>query len=49
MQAPFVNDELIEAELEVINQEFEGGVRKNFNSLLEVTDDDRISETASNV
>ena len=34
VQAPFVNDELIEAELEVINQEFEGGIRKNFNSLL---------------
>ena len=34
VQAPFVNDELIEAELEVINQEFEGGVRKNFNLLL---------------
>ena len=44
VQAPFVNDELIEAELEVVNQEFEDGVRKNFNSLLEVTDDDKISE-----
>ena len=47
VQAPFVNDELIEAELEVISQEFTDGIRKNFNSLLEITDDDKISETAN--
>ncbi len=49
VQAPYVDDELIEAELEVINQEFTDGIRQNFNSLLEVTDDDKISETASHV
>ena len=36
VQAPFVDDELIEAELEVISQEFADGVRQNFNPLLEV-------------
>ncbi len=49
VQAPYVDDELIEVELEVINQEFADGIRKNFNSLLEVTDDDKISETANHV
>ena len=49
VQAPYVDDELIEAELEVINQEFANGVRQNFNSLLEVGDDDKISDTAVHV
>lgn len=44
MQAPYVDDELIEAELEVISQEFKDGIRQNFNSLLELTDDDKISQ-----
>ena len=44
VQAPFVNDELIEAELEVINQEFEDGIRKNFNSLLGTDTSGKISE-----
>ena len=34
VQAPYVDDELIEAELEVINQEFKDGIRKNFSQLL---------------
>ena len=34
VQTPYVDDELIEAELEVISQEFKDGVRQNFNPLL---------------
>ena len=49
VQAPFVDDEVIETELEAINQQFNDGVRKNFNSLLEVIEDDKISETANHV
>ena len=49
VQAPYVDDGLIEAELEGISQEFADGIRKNFNPLLEVTDDDKISDTADHV
>ena len=49
VQAPYVDDELIETELEVINQEFKDGIRQNFNSLLEVGDDDKISNTINHV
>ena len=34
VQAPFVNDELVDTELEEINQEFEDGTRQNFSQLL---------------
>ena len=34
VQAPYVNDELIDTELEVINQEFRDGTRQNFSQLL---------------
>ena len=49
LQAPYVDDELIEAELETVNQEFKDGVRQNFNSLLEVGDDDKISDIVNHV
>lgn len=44
VQAPFVDDEVIEAELGAISQEFEDGVRKNFNSLLGVETSGKISQ-----
>ena len=34
VQAPYVNDELIDTELEMINQEFRDGTRQNFSQLL---------------
>lgn len=43
VQAPFVDDEVVAAELEAISQEFEDGVRKNFNSLLGVGTGGKIS------
>ena len=49
VQAPYVDDELIEAELEAVRQEFEGGARRNFSQLLEVGDDDKISDTTDHV
>ena len=49
VQAPYVDDELVEAELEIISQEFTDGIRKNFNPPLEVTDDDKISDTINHV
>ena len=49
VQAPYVDDELVEAEMEVISQEFTDGIRKNFNPPLEVTDDDKISDTTNHV
>ncbi len=44
VQAPFVDDELIEAELEVISQEFAAGLRQNFNALLGGTFNAKISQ-----
>ena len=44
VQAPFIDDEVIEAELEKISQEFKDGVRKNFNSLLGVGTSGKISQ-----
>ena len=49
VQAPYVDDEVIEAELEVISQEFTDGVRKNFNSLLGIKSDERMSRTSTHV
>ena len=34
VQAPYINDELIDTELEVVNQEFKDGTRQNFSQLL---------------
>ena len=36
LQAPFIDDELIETELEVISQEFKDGIKQNFSELLGV-------------
>ena len=47
VQAPFVNDELIETELEVISQEFEDGIRRNFSQLLEAGKSGKISQAES--
>ena len=44
VQAPYVDDELIETELEVISQEFRDGIRQNFNSLLGETFNVKISQ-----
>ena len=41
VQAPFVNDELVDAELEVVNQEFKDGTRRNFSQLLGI--DEKVS------
>lgn len=49
VQAPFVDDEVIEAELEAISQQFKDGVRKNFNSLLEVYKNERLAKTAHHI
>lgn len=49
VQTPYVNDEVVEAELDVINQEFTDGVRKNFNSLLGTKNDERMSKTSAHV
>ena len=50
VQAPFVNDELVDTELEVISQEFKDGIRQNFNSLLEVqTNGSKIPRTRKSV
>ena len=49
VQAPYVDDELVEAEIEVIRQEFTDGTRKNFNSLLGDESDVRILQTAKHV
>ncbi len=44
VQAPYVDDELIEAELEVINQEFKDGIRQNFSQLLGTGTSGKISQ-----
>ena len=44
VQAPYVNDESIKEELELINQEFLNGTRENFNPLLEITSSVTISQ-----
>lgn len=44
VQAPFVDDELVEAELELINQEFTDGIRQNFTSLLGAETNIKISQ-----
>ena len=49
VQAPYVDDELIEAELDVISQEFADGVRQNFNSLLGAKRDERMSKSSTHV
>ena len=37
VQAPYIDDEIIEAELQIIHQEFNEGIRKNFQSLLKTS------------
>ena len=44
VQAPYVDDELIETELEVINQEFKDGTRQNFSQLLGTGTSGKISQ-----
>ena len=45
VQAPFVDDDVIEEELETISQQFKDGVRKNFNPLLGSGTSGKISKT----
>ena len=45
VQAPYISDELVEAELKTINQEFTDGTRKNFNPILETDINVKIPQT----
>ncbi|MEZ4744003.1 MAG: FtsK/SpoIIIE domain-containing protein [Bdellovibrionota bacterium] len=41
VQAPFIDDNILEAELKSIKNEFDQGIRKNFQELLKIEDNDK--------
>ena len=48
VQAPYIDDEVIEAELQTIHQEFNEGTRKNFQPLLETNINTKMLEVDKN-